>query len=437
MMVPRRFRQVILSFVIAAALLPGPALAAGRVAAPQVAPQIGLVGQEGGESYAVALGGTNAYLGVGPRVVVVNIANPAAPVRSGQSAPLPDIVQGLTASANAVYVADGESGLKIIDVTNPASPQLRGSLDTPGWAQNVALSGSTAYIADRTGGLRIVDVSNPLAPVELAAMTAAALGGGVEGIAVSGNTAYVGAGAGGLVVVNVTSPAAPAILGRYQATDFIAQDVDVLDSTAYVADGGKNVVAVKITDPASPQLVNSLALDGDGVPDGLRVAGSYLFLAMGEKGVDVFEIDLTTGELSFQVTLETPAVAHDVASNGVNAIVADGRAGLQIVNIASPAEVGAYRTLGAAHGIVTSGSYAYVAAAEGGLSVMNVSDPANPAQAGRVDTPGYAEAVAVEGTHAYVADGDSGLAVLDVANPANPTLSGQLALPGGYAQTSW
>ena len=48
------------------------------------------------------------------------------------------------------YVADGGSGLQIIDVTNPASPVFKGSYNTPGSACGVAISGNMAYVADRS-----------------------------------------------------------------------------------------------------------------------------------------------------------------------------------------------------------------------------------------------------------------------------------------------
>ncbi len=51
-------------------------------------------------------------------------------------------------SGTYAYVADGASGLQVIDITNPASPQIVGSVDTPGYAMGVAVSGTYAYVAD-------------------------------------------------------------------------------------------------------------------------------------------------------------------------------------------------------------------------------------------------------------------------------------------------
>ena len=62
------------------------------------------------------------------------------------------IAYGVTLSpdGNTAYVADGTSGLRIIDVSNPSTPTLIETLDTSGSAYGVTLSpdGNTAYVAD-------------------------------------------------------------------------------------------------------------------------------------------------------------------------------------------------------------------------------------------------------------------------------------------------
>jgi uncharacterized repeat protein (TIGR01451 family) len=430
-MVRRQQLRLVILCLIIITLLHGTVL----TAAPQIDAEIGLGGQEGGESYSVALQGAYAYVGIGPRLSVVDVSVPAAPALTGRSAPLPGIVQGIAASGNTAGVAAGGSGLHVVDIANASSPEWKGSLDTPGWAHNVAVASDYAYVADGNGGLRIVSVLNPLAPVEVGSVSSALMGGEAKGIAVAGDTAYVGAGAGGLVMVNVTTPSSPAILGIYPGP--VATNVVISGTTAYVVDSQNlRVLAVDVSVPTSPQFVDSTILTG--VPDDLDVVGSYLYVAVGEAGMNVFNIDPATGEIaSYQATQDTPGVAHDVAA-GLYAYVADGWAGLRIVDVltdpGSPAEVGFYQTLGDALGLDVSGSHAYVAAGEDGLSIMDLTDVANPTQVGSEDTPGYAQAAAVGGTRAYVAMGYGGLVVFNVTDPANPTLLGQQPLPGsGYA----
>ena len=114
------------------------------------------VGQIGGKTYAAAVQGNYAYVGVGPRLVILNISNLANPVVVGQTGVLPGFVVDVAVAGNFAYVADGGDGLRIIDVSNPAIPTEVGFYDTPGSAAGVAVAGNYAYVADGGGGLVIL-----------------------------------------------------------------------------------------------------------------------------------------------------------------------------------------------------------------------------------------------------------------------------------------
>ena len=55
-----------------------------------------------------------------------------------------------------VFLANGQSGLFVIDVANPAAPRAIAMLDTPGYAQGVSVYGGLVYVADQVGGVRII-----------------------------------------------------------------------------------------------------------------------------------------------------------------------------------------------------------------------------------------------------------------------------------------
>ncbi|MCL0062473.1 PKD domain-containing protein, partial [Thermodesulfovibrionales bacterium] len=89
---------------------------------------------------------------------IIDISNPRSPVIVG-SVDTPGWVIGVFISGNHAFVADGEKGLQIIDVSNPRSPVIIGSVDTPGSAWGVYISGDHAFVADDRAGLQIIDVS--------------------------------------------------------------------------------------------------------------------------------------------------------------------------------------------------------------------------------------------------------------------------------------
>jgi len=62
------------------------------------------------------------------------------------------------------YVAEGENGLRIIDISDPTVPVQTGFYDTPGGAIGVTLNGSYAYLMDGNRGLHVINISNPALP---------------------------------------------------------------------------------------------------------------------------------------------------------------------------------------------------------------------------------------------------------------------------------
>jgi len=85
-----------------------------------------------------------------------------------------------------------------------------------------------------------------------------------------------------------------------------------------------------------------------------------------------------------------------------------------------PVRVGSYDTSGSALGVALSGNYAYVADGAAGLQVIDVSNPASPQRVGGYNTSGFALGVAVSGNYAYLGDLNAGVQVIDVSHPANP-----------------
>ncbi|UCC61708.1 MAG: hypothetical protein JSV36_12995, partial [Anaerolineae bacterium] len=82
--------------------------------------KLDVVQQIGGHSLAVAVEQGRVYLGIGPRLVVLDALTPLAESPSlGQSEVLPGIVQDVTLVNNLAYVAAGNAGLILLDVADP------------------------------------------------------------------------------------------------------------------------------------------------------------------------------------------------------------------------------------------------------------------------------------------------------------------------------
>ena len=343
-----------------------------------------VAGQWGGPCWATAVSGNRAYMGMGPRLVVVDVSTPSSPTVLGMSYIMPDAIWGLAVSGNYVYAATYSGGLQIVNVSNPASPVRVGEYDTPGYAHGVAVSGNYAYVADDYCGLQIINVSNPASPTLASTYDSP---GTAFGVAISGNYAYVADDFAGVEVLNVSNPASPSLAGAYDTPGY-AHGIAISGNYAYVADDDPGMQVLNISNPAAPSLAGTY--NTTGIALGVSVVGNYAYVADYDYGLQV----------------------------------------ISIANPASPTKVGTYDTNGYAQGVAASGSYVYVADYSDGMQIINVSTPASPTLAGGLDTSGYAISVAVYGNRAYVADYNYGLRVIDITNPGAPGLTASCKTSG-------
>ena len=68
----------------------------------------------------------------------------------------------------AAQIADGESGLLVVDIRDPGSPTVAGSLELGGFVNAIALAGDHAYVTDEDFGVRKIDIGNPTRPALVA-----------------------------------------------------------------------------------------------------------------------------------------------------------------------------------------------------------------------------------------------------------------------------
>lgn len=161
-------------------------LAVGTVGVQAQVP-IELVSQFGGPNKAVAVNGNVVYLGIGPRLAVLDISDPSSPTLLGRSEVFPAVVEDVAVSGDYVYVAAGRGGLLVFDVSSPASPvQVSTYLMSYG-AGSLAVVGHHVFVTDWST-LQVIDVSAPASPMKVGQFETS---GTIQDVAVSGTYAYV------------------------------------------------------------------------------------------------------------------------------------------------------------------------------------------------------------------------------------------------------
>lgn len=70
-------------------------------------------------------------------------------------------------SINYAYIAQGDSGIAIIDITNPTNPVYKNQYRNINSAEDICINGNYAFVANYKPGLKILNISNPENPIEI------------------------------------------------------------------------------------------------------------------------------------------------------------------------------------------------------------------------------------------------------------------------------
>ena len=282
------------------------------------------VGQWSGAASLVEVVGDYAYVSVGPRLAVLDISDPHAPILLGQTEALPDDVWALAVAGDYAYVTALGGGMRVVDIGDPNDPHIVNTVATSIWARGMAVSGGYLYLADGDEGMQVYVLTDPSAPQWLACARVSPTS---VTVCVEGDYAYLGHISRGLRIIDVSDPAFPQRLGR--SAGFVEWDVAVSGGYAFVAGGDDGLLVFDVGDPNDPRLVYE---DGGfyELATGVALAGSYVYLAYGSAGLCVYDVsDPCDAQLVGNSTI--PAYAHDVTVSGDYLYVADHDNGLVIL----------------------------------------------------------------------------------------------------------
>jgi len=287
-----------------------------------------------------------------------------------------------------------------------------GECPLPGYAKKVELVENLAYVADGQGGLQIVDISNPESTYVVGDYIADR---DVGGVAVRDTFAYIALASstsGGLVILNVADPTNPTFVGQdpsIYAYDVAAPASDTI--YVYIAASYWFQVEDIYTYPQYPSFARRFSTPGN--VRHVFMVDSMAYLACEQMGIHIINL-AKPDSLAYVGWVDTPSNARYVHVFNNYAFVADGRAGLVIIDVShaeNPAVIAQYDTREYANAVFVSDNKAYIADGDGGLHVIDVSNPMQPEFYGSVQTS-YANAVYVRNDTVYIADRDLGLLVI-------------------------
>lgn len=210
--------------------------------------------------YDITLHSHYSYLtGASPNILVVDVQNPAEPVAIGEVPIGNCCLESTTVDGEFLYVAgsyasdSGKRGgfFQVLDVTEPAAPQLRSTIELTETVHVVEVADEVAYVGSTrcrnencTTTLRLYDVSDPANPVELGRV---AFPGEAFGLAIAGDYVLIAADSAGVYAVNVNDPGQPYLAGHVTLPG-LSQRIVMVEGLAYVVAPGGGLYVLQLLD---------------------------------------------------------------------------------------------------------------------------------------------------------------------------------------------
>jgi hypothetical protein len=200
------------------------------------------------------------------------------------------------------FVSDAEEGLVVIDITTvsdgiPTNNSLqRSATFNPGneltGASSITLGGNYAYITS-PNGLFVVDVSKPTTPAIVARIPSPQLNQ-PKRVAIQFRYAFV-LDNDGLKVVNVGEPTRPAVVPNARVDIAQAGGIYLARTYAYIAAGPRGLVIVDIEKAEQPRVdqeftANGAIAEARDVKLGMINTALFAFVADGRNGLKVVEL---------------------------------------------------------------------------------------------------------------------------------------------------
>lgn len=216
---------------------------------------------------------------------------PGAPVSLASKSD-PDYADKVFADGNWLYTIDNLTDLQIVEFSGTTFTE-RACLSTPGRVVSACVSGIYAYLA-YSSGLRVVNVANPANPVVVGTLAG---NWNAKDILVSGSYVYV-AELGHIRIIDVSNPASPVQATYFDAITSI-EEMSMQGNYIYLANLNAGFKIVDISNPLSPQLVSTLATPAYAWD--VHAFGDYAYIGMGPSGI--YMVDISNPQLLLMLPL--------------------------------------------------------------------------------------------------------------------------------------
>jgi hypothetical protein len=369
---------------------------------------------------------------------------------------------------SSLFIASGR-GVDVFDISNPNTPSLIYSLDTPGICSDICLRGSFLYTADGFSGVGIYEVTDPLNPLPIdfyssqyefieicirdsvfAASTYPhgitllrhtslgsieylshiVLNNSVKGLLFIDSLLIAGLSGAGFTIYNISDPYNPSpLLPSYPIP--VTNDIAGKDTLLFVSTGMDGISVFSIRNPNSPIHTGTFSNS-----DYMLSVSLYDTLLFSTGLLDTLYLISVQDPLNLYQTGSIKTVSHTghCTTNGTVLYASETSTGelFDAVGLTKYANIDSLYPV--KDGYITD-SIAYVSVFERGLILLDVHDMHAPSPLSAFDSVKFIEEVHVKNSTAYLSCGENGLYLLDVSDPFNITIPSLYNTPGTLHKT--
>jgi hypothetical protein len=370
--------------------------------------------------FSFTINGDQLIAGTSDGVDLYDISRPANPVKKSSLSfgkPVIDVKW----NGNRVFCVTSMDEVRIIGYSDPDNLQYRGRWrPETARTEDVQVKDNLAFLANGEGGASIIDVSDPYSPFFLSHIQTEYT---CEIVRCFGHYVYL-KDASELRIYDIQSPSAPVFCGTFKVQNTI-MDLCIHNHTAFILCQNDNLIIADLKNPALPQVLCKipLPLSGNDMASHLNVVEPYAYVLTSNGKLVVIDTGDFTNPKTISVTDVGPT--WPFFTNGRYLYVFPNAAPAKIFTVENPAfvqQVANFYTQVSNPGDVTSAwNYLLVGGSE--IGMFNVGSPLAPTLAAKPYSlnGSLARKMAIKDNMIYIADYTRGLHIIRMSGmDSNP-----------------
>ena len=229
-------------------------------------------------------------------------------------------IYNLAANETSVFLAEGENGIEIVDVSNIYNPIYSGIYDTNGSAHNVTIQNNLMYISDGEEGIQIIDINNPQNPIFISSITPNYNSDVyAKAIIIDNSLIFFDKEWNELFIYNIENPAIPFFVNSFQWNSTM-NEIIIRDNVLYSCDSYYGVSIIDFAGFLSSEenLINVVNCSLSNYPNPFNPTTTIEFSIHNDSNIDLSIFNIKGQKIKTLANNDFTKGSHSVVWNGID-----------------------------------------------------------------------------------------------------------------------